>query len=192
MWTHIYFVDGTTPHPPVMTLPYGTCIEVVSPREDLSNRWIQVRMLDGKVFWAQSQDFVLNSDSISLDEMIEKAKQFLGLPYLWGGNSSFGFDCSGFVQTLFFQMGVQLPRDASLQVKVDNMEEIASHLLSKGDLVFFGKFKDRVTHVGIYLDDGRFIHSVTTNKRGPHVVKISNLDDPEWRQLFVCGRRVVF
>lgn len=190
IWTHIYYVSDTTPHPPVMTLPYGACIEVVSPMEDLNNRWIKVRMLDEKVFWAQSNDFTFNPDPISLDQMIEEAKKFIGLPYRWGGNSSFGFDCSGFVQTLFFQMGVQLPRDASLQIKSENVEEIGFQLLEKGDLVFFGESK--VTHVGIYLGDGQFIHSVTTNNKGPHVIQISLLDDPEWSQLFICGRRVIF
>lgn len=192
IWTHIYYVSDTSPHPPVMTLPYGVCIEVVSPMEDLNNRWIKVRMLDEKIFWAQSNDFIFNPDPISLDQMIEEAKKFIGLPYRWGGNSSFGFDCSGLVQTLFSQMGVHLPRDASLQVKAENVEEVAPQLLTKGDLVFFGRSKERVTHVGIYLGDSQFIHAVTTNKNGPHVIQVSHLDDPEWSQLFICGRRVIF
>ena len=148
-------------------------------------------MLDDKVFWAMSNDFVFNPDPISLNEMIEEAKKFIGLPYRWGGNSSFGFDCSGFIQTLFFQMGVQLPRDASLQVKAENVEKIPLQLLRKGDLVFFGRSKERVTHVGIYVGDSQFIHSVTSNKSGPHVIQISRLDDSEWGQQFICGRRVI-
>ncbi len=89
-------------------------------------------------------------------------------------------------------MGIQLPRDAGLQLKAEKVREIAPQLLRKSDLVFFGKSKERVTHVGIYLEDSLFIHSVTTNKNGPHMIQISQLDDPEWRQQFICGRRVVF
>lgn len=192
IWTHIYLVNDTTPHPPILTLPYGVTIEVISTSDELNNRWIKVRMLDEKVYWAQSADFVFNPEPITLDEMMEQAKKFVGLPYRWGGNSSFGFDCSGFVQTLFSQMDVQLPRDASLQVKAENVRNVSAELLLKGDLVFFGKSQNRVTHVGIYLGEGHFIHSVTTNKKGPHVIQISELNDPEWKQRFICGRRVIF
>lgn len=189
VWTHIYYKSDVITHPPVITLPYGTCIEVVSPREDLINRWIKVRLIDGKVFWAQSHDLVFNSERISLDQMIEEAKKFLGLPYLWGGKSSFGFDCSGFVQTLFFLMGIQLPRDARLQAKAENVKEIAPQFIEKGDLVFFGRSKEKITHVGIYLGDSQFIHS-TTSKNHPHVIQISQLDDPEWEEFFICAGRV--
>jgi cell wall-associated NlpC family hydrolase len=189
IWAHIYYVEDTTPHPPFMALPYGTKVEVLSSSDELQNQWMKVRLLDGRVFSAQCTDFVFNPAPHSIDEMIVEAKKFLGLPYRWGGNSGFGFDCSGFVQTLFSLMNIQLPRDAKLQAKANGIE-INSDSLKRGDLIFFGRIKDRITHVGIYLGDYQFIHSVTTNKKGPHVIQISSLEDPEWLNLYITSHRI--
>ncbi|MGK0365717.1 MAG: cell wall-associated NlpC family hydrolase [Saprospiraceae bacterium] len=94
------------------------------------------------------------------------AKRMMGSPYLWGGTSSKGMDCSGYTKQIFFENGILLPRDASQQVRVG--EEIKTdttlvNLLS-GDLLFFGRKataekKERIWHVAIYLGDGKIIHS---------------------------------
>ncbi len=191
LWAHVYFVEDTTPHPPRLSLPYGTKVEVLSSQDELQNRWMKVRLIDGSAFFAQCTDFVFNPSPMSLDEMLSEAKRFIGLPYRWGGTSSFGFDCSGFVQTLFSLMNVQLPRDAKLQAKAEIVAPVAEDDLRKGDLIFFGRVKERVTHVGIYLGEGNFIHSVTTNKTGPHAIQISALDDPEWKSIYISAGRVM-
>jgi cell wall-associated NlpC family hydrolase len=93
-------------------------------------------------------------------DIVKRAKKMMGIPYLWGGNSTKGMDCSGFTSTVFKSEGYQLPRDANMQVKLG--EEIIpqddySNVLP-GDLVFFGS-PDRITHVGISLGGSYFIHS---------------------------------
>jgi len=104
------------------------------------------------------------------------ARRFMGRPYLWGGNSPKGFDCSGFVRTVFFLNGLDLMRDASEQARQGVAVPLDADLsqLKKGDLLFFGhrarrRKPERVTHAGIYLGDKLFIQS---SER----VRISSLD----------------
>lgn len=97
------------------------------------------------------------------DNIIKTAFRFMGAPYLWGGTSSKGMDCSGFVKTVFYLNGMVLARDVSLQYRhVMHMKPLAyPDSLMTGDLLFFGSVSDgkpRPTHVGIYLGDTEFIH----------------------------------
>jgi hypothetical protein len=108
------------------------------------------------------------------DGIIETAKTMIGVPYLWGGTSIKGVDCSGFTKTAFFMNGLVLPRDASQQITkglaLDVMTggdldvEKAKRELKKGDLIFFSASKNTnprqpITHVAIYMDNGEFIHA---------------------------------
>ena len=110
-------------------------------------------------------------------ENIKKsALQFLGVPYMWGGTSAKQFDCSGFTQTVYKLNGIQLPRDASQQIKLGKEMDTSAHFthLQAGDLLFFGKKasatnKEKVIHVAIYLGDTEFIHAAG-------LVKINSLD----------------
>ncbi len=86
----------------------------------------------------------------------ELARGFLGAPYLWGGKSLFGIDCSGFTQVVFRSFGANLPRDAYQQVELGVKIEI--NQIQSGDLAFFNNDVGRVTHVGICLTDGEIIH----------------------------------
>ena len=100
-------------------------------------------------------------------ENIERtARSFIGRPYLWGGNSPKGFDCSGFTKTVFFLNGIDLMRDSSQQARQGVEVPLDGDLsqLKKGDLLFFGRRPrrggpERVVHLGIYLGDKLFIHS---------------------------------
>ncbi len=94
------------------------------------------------------------------------ARRMNGVPYLWGGTSPKGMDCSGYTKQIFFENGILLPRDASQQVHVGELIEKDTTLsnLLPGDLLFFGKAatpqkKERVSHVAIYLGDGKIIHA---------------------------------
>jgi len=93
------------------------------------------------------------------ESLIATGIRFLGIDYLWGGKSPFGFDCSGFVKTVFMLNGIDLPRDANQQALCGIEVEIDENFskLKTGDLLFFGK--NRVTHVAIYIKDGWYIHS---------------------------------
>ncbi len=91
-------------------------------------------------------------------EVIRLAKTFLNVPYLWGGRSSFGLDCSGFVQLVYKILGIPLPRDAKDQVKLGRTENFINEA-KPGDLVFFDNEEGRIIHVGLLLDAGRIIHA---------------------------------
>ena len=100
------------------------------------------------------------------ESIIRSAQQYLHAPYLWGGKSVMGIDCSGLVQVVHAMHGVALPRDASQQAYVGQHIDIAPDFgnLQPGDLLFFGRKatpgrKERIVHVGIYIGGKRFIHS---------------------------------
>jgi cell wall-associated NlpC family hydrolase len=110
------------------------------------------------------------------ENIVNIAKQFLGVPYMWGGTSAKQFDCSGFTQTVYKLNGIQLPRDASQQVNLGIEVDTINHFshLQKGDLLFFGKkatknTKEKVIHVTIYIGNTEFIHAAG-------LVKINSLD----------------
>jgi cell wall-associated NlpC family hydrolase len=84
----------------------------------------------------------------------------MGSPYLWGGASSKAMDCSGFVKLVYFMEGIILARDASQQARYGEPVDFSSrNSLLPGDLLFFGSNGEHITHMGIYLGDGNFIHS---------------------------------
>ncbi len=117
-------------------------------------------------------------------KLIKLAKRFMGVPYLWGGISPFGFDCSGFVQTLFHYCGIQLPRHTEQQMRTGEKIGCLTEL-EPGDLAFFPG------HVGLYLDAGLMIHA----NLHAHGVSITNLyaDDnysTYLRENFLEGRRL--
>jgi cell wall-associated NlpC family hydrolase len=131
------------------------------------------------------------------ERILRTARQFMGVPYLWGGTSAKALDCSGFTKTVFYLNGVLLPRDASQQARIGRPIELDrsySNLLP-GDLVFFGSRgngdkPDRVTHVGIYIADKQFIHEsgdVRVNSFDP-----SAADYSEYRtNTLLSARRII-
>jgi cell wall-associated NlpC family hydrolase len=108
------------------------------------------------------------------------AMQYLGVPYVWGGSSPGGFDCSGFVMFVYAQMGVSLPHHAADQYNYGT--PVSRDQLEPGDLVFF----DGLGHVGIYIGGGQFVHAPHTGD----VVKISSLDDSWYAATYVGARRL--
>lgn len=114
----------------------------------------------------------------------ELAYRFIGTPYLWGGGTPFGFDCSGFVQRIYAVLGITIPRDAYLQAQspLGTFRE-PGKALKAGDLVFFvGQSDPRgrgITHVGMALDNKHFIHAY-----GKTGVTLSALDEPEVRAAY--------
>lgn len=116
---------------------------------------------------------------------VEEAHQFLGLPYLWGGTSSHGYDCSGFMYRIFAAGGITIPRDASVQAKYG--ENIPLDQIKPGDLLFFAyeKGRGRIHHVGMYIGDGSFIHSPRTGQP----IKVNRLTDAPYGEELCVARR---
>ncbi|MDR3001076.1 MAG: C40 family peptidase [Fibromonadaceae bacterium] len=122
-------------------------------------------------------------------ELEERIKEYLGVPYLWGGNDKNGIDCSAFVKQVYEIYGVNLPRTSILQSRFDGMD-IPRHALLPGDLVFFGgndtdSAVDSVTHVGIYMGKNKFANS--TSSQG---VKYSDLNEPFFFSKYLFARRL--
>jgi cell wall-associated NlpC family hydrolase len=115
--------------------------------------------------------------------VVKAAQQYLGTKYVWGGTSPKGFDCSGFVQYLYAQQGIKLPRTTYEQIKVG--KKVGLNGLQPGDVIFFSKNGD-VHHEGLYIGHGQFIHAPHTGD----VVKISSLSDPYYSSQFAGGRRM--
>lgn len=101
--------------------------------------------------------FENRSESVT-DNIIANASQFVNSPYLWGGRSPYGIDCSGLVQVVFKMNGIVMPRDASQQILVGNTIEFVN-LSQPGDLAFFDDEEGNITHVGIIMGNGKIIHS---------------------------------
>lgn len=194
-WSDFCWVDDTTPHPPAITLPFDSTIEIVSDPSDFNNRWIRVRLLDDTIVFAQTTDLRIDPEPLSISAMVKLSQRFLGLPYRWGGNSGFGFDCSGFLQTLYRQVGIEIPRDSGDQYIVPFAKHITEEELQPGDVVFFDLRKrnpPKVNHLGLFIGNGSFIQATTTNKRGPHVVQVTKLHDPEYYDKIAGYRRYAY
>lgn len=182
-----YREADVTEHAPVLRLPWESILELAadSPKDD--PRWLKVRLVDDKTAWVQRGDVGQTQTPLSIDETLRLARRFLGTTYTWGGTSSFGFDCSGFTQMLVRQRGIEMPRDADLQAGWTGVMSIERKDLQPGDLLFFGSSPSKITHTGMYLGQGEFIHDTTHDHPG---VQISKLDDMPWTKLLVATRRV--
>lgn len=99
-----------------------------------------------------------SSDSYQAEHLIDLAKSYLGSPYLWGGRSPFGIDCSGFVQVVYKMFGFYLPRDASQQVQHGESVNFIHEAIA-GDLAFFGNDDGTIIHVGILVNNSQIIHA---------------------------------
>lgn len=151
---------------PVSDLSMGNILGV----EGREGNWVKVILPDGRKGYVEEGSVVdferwKKEASLSVNNVINTAKKFVGFPYLWGGTSVRGFDCSGFTKIVFKMNGFELPRDADQQsqlgVEIDPGENFEN--LKPGDLLFFGqKAEDgkpeKITHVGIYLGNKEFIH----------------------------------
>ncbi len=140
--------------------------------EGEGKNFLKVTYPDGRMAFVEKQNAQefenwLSKIELTGESIVNMAKQLMGVPYVWGGTSSKGLDCSGFTKTIYWMHGFIIPRDASQQalsgVEVDNKGDFRN--LQKGDLVFFGEKasvdtpKEKVVHVGIYIGNKQFIHA---------------------------------
>lgn len=187
LFAHIYREESVTRHAPMLTVPFETRLEIDGDSTKMSERWSPVRLPDGRAGMIQNGDIVRTGVTLSIDETIALAKQFLGLPYTWGGTSTYGYDCSGLTQMLMRQRGYLMPRDAKDQVVWTGLAPVGKQELRPGDLLYFGSSERRVTHTGMYIGNREFINATTHEQP---VVRIDRLDDPYWVRLLVAARRV--
>jgi cell wall-associated NlpC family hydrolase len=186
LFAHIYRERSVTEHAPLLTVPFESRLEVVAEPPGQA-RWLQVRLADGRSGWVQAGDIAFDAKPLGIPEMIEFSKRFLGLPYTWGGTSSFGYDCSGFAQMLCRRRGIPMPRDAQPQADWSGAAPVERKDLKPGDLLYFGGSAKRITHTGVYLGDGKFIDATTWQTP---MVRIDDLNDAHWSGLLVAMRRV--
>ena len=125
---------------------------------------------------------ILARTSKIAQRLTSDALRFLGVPYVFGGTSTSGFDCSGFVQHVFAMLGIGLPRTADAQY---DFGRPALGGPRAGDLVFFDTYGG-VSHVGIYLGQGRFVHASSS-----HGVMVSHLSDSYWASRYVGAKRLI-
>ena len=132
-------------------------------------------------------DHVRQNVAHKASELVTNAMGFLGVPYKWGGtDADSGFDCSGFVVSVYQQsIGLLLPRKAAQQAAVT--EKIDQTELQPGDLVFFNTMRRAFSHVGIYVGNGKFIHAP---KAGAEV-RVESMGGSYWQRRFDGARRVV-
>ncbi|PKR81557.1 hydrolase Nlp/P60 [Brumimicrobium salinarum] len=133
----------------------------------LKTPWGEQLILSGSPVLSKEKQFSINDLSFEwknntpkqdTKDLLECAKSYLNAPYLWGGKTRFGIDCSGLTQTVYQQIGIQLKRDASQQVKQG--EDIELGKQKAGDLAFFeSTTTGKITHVGILLNENEIIHA---------------------------------
>ena len=129
-----------------------------------------------------SRNIELKTDNVRM--LKSKAFGFLGTRYRFGGSSRSGLDCSAFVQKVFREMDVQLPRTAREQF--ERGDEVLPGNLQKGDLIFFRTYAPYPSHVGIYLGENRMIHASSRDRR----VVISSMNTPYYRSRFIGAKRI--
>jgi len=127
----------------------------------------------------------LPADKSTNEDLIREALRQRGKPYIWGGASRRGFDCSGFVCYIFKTMrGMNLPHSASAQARLGTY--VSREQLQPGDAVFFSTYRASISHVGIYIGDNRFVHAANTRKD----VRIDTLSSGYYQKRYRTARRL--
>jgi cell wall-associated NlpC family hydrolase len=124
--------------------------------------WRNVHLPDGKIGYAKARSIESRKQhrNVTRNSLSAIGLKFLGVPYLWGGNTPKGFDCSGLIQRIFSLCGPLLPRDSDMQAQFGKRKRSGQiDSLRMGDLLFFGKSSSQITHVAMYLSDSLFLHA---------------------------------
>ena len=185
----------STEYDKVTTLDSGAVVNIVG----IDNGWYKIES-NGITGYVSSDYMVTCKDSAGSrgdgtvaaassslgQQVVDYAKQFLGRPYVWGGNGPNSFDCSGFTKYVYSHFGYTLNRTASSQL--NNGVSVARGEWQPGDLVFFynGRVSTPVSHVGIYVGNGQFIHASTNS----YAVQYDSLYSNYYSNTYVYARRI--
>lgn len=173
----------------VSDLVLGDLFEASSSRRG----YLQIKLPDGRQGFVSKSSCRSYSDwaesAPDVENMLAFAFQMMGSPYLWGGSSVKALDCSGFTKVLYYSQAIILARDASQQARYGQvLDHQKTDDLQRGDLLFFGKSASRITHTGVYLGKGDFIHASGR-------VLVSSIDPNDDKYLpsrnYVAARRIV-
>jgi hypothetical protein len=172
----------------VGAVSYYAHVEVL----DFADEMYLVRTPDGTSGWVPEKNVKIEGENPFKErvpppagirnDVIASARKYLGVPYVWGGTSPDGFDCSGLVQTVFSENGIQLPRGSGDQYR--DGKKVSDKKMRPGDLVFFHTYTSGPSHVGIYVGEGKFLHAESS----PRGVTITGLDEPYWNDRFLGAR----
>ena len=169
------------------SIPSGTVLEL----EGVYEGWYKVTYA-GNTGYVSSDYIAITTEPAAAassalgEQIVALAKQYLGTPYVLGGNGPSSFDCSGFTKYIYAQFGYTLNRTATDQLQ--NGVSISRDELQPGDLVFFRyRTSKPVSHVGIYIGGGEFIHA-STNR---YVVQIDQMNSGHYANVFVYARRIL-
>lgn len=167
--------DPSADSAPLAYLERGTKIQVL----DSSDDWLAVRTGDGAEGWILASYVTVKDDRAVAGtiraRIVESAKSYLGVPYVYGGQSREGMDCSGLVQKVYSEVGISILRGCHDQY--DDSNHISRDLLRPGDLVFFSTTSSGPSHVGIYIGGDSFIHAESSDAG----VTITKFDAPYWK-----------
>ncbi|WP_317855706.1 SH3 domain-containing protein [Chakrabartyella piscis] len=173
-------------------LPYGTEVDI----DRIGEEWVRIITDDGRIGYVSAEYIDIREGersgsmavSSNSNSVVAYAEQFIGTPYVWGGtNLNSGVDCSGFVYSVYKNFGVSLNR--SSYDMVNNGVEVPYGQLAAGDLVFFNSGgSSGISHVGLYMGDGNYIHATDG---GPMSVTITSLSSPYSAKTYVTARRVM-
>jgi gamma-D-glutamyl-L-lysine dipeptidyl-peptidase len=169
----------------VTTLSLGALAEVSLPVMD--STFTTIQLVDGQQGYIRTSellDYEPSHVQISAKNIQGTAAQLLGQPYLWGGMTTAGVDCSGFIHTVFKVQGIRLHRDADQQFFKDGIR-VEKGDLQVGDLVFFETYAPGPSHVGIYIGDHQFIQA------GSSGVSYASLDSPYFADRFLGAKRIL-
>jgi hypothetical protein len=183
-----YREPDVTKHKPVKVAPISVVLEVVGERNE---RWLEVNLPCNTRAWIQRGDGDVREAPWTWPrrpaaDMVALSKRFMGLPYTWGGTSPLGLDCSGFVQLIYKMNGVPILRDADIQMEKSGLVEVPKGSEQAGDLIFFGRALDKISHVGMMIDAEYFINATTYQTP---CVRIDKLKEERWQKIYQAGRR---
>ena len=176
-------------------LPYGSSVAL----SEQVGSWYKIDFMDqvGYIFGdyvkikeekeaqekAEQEQAAAAARDAQIEQLIEVAKSYIGTPYVYGGSTPSGFDCSGFVKYVYGQIGISLSRTSDTQANEGTY--VAYEDLMPGDIVCFGS--GSISHVGIYIGDGQFIHSPRTG----YSVCIAPLSGGSYNGRFRFARRII-